>query len=241
MNRSFMGYPEGRDFATPLGFPLGQSADQIPRFPPVADYSGWWDSSDAASLTISSGVISQWNDKSSGGNHLTAVAGVRPAYGTRMINHILVPDFSGDEMTETATVGRPLTFCVIAESDSVVADMTMCAPNANLRFELESANLAHFNGAHNNGNGALVQLNVPFYGALTIDAAGVVGMRLNDTVLSVGGAGSSTTGGLEVGSRPGGAQNWDGVIAELLWFARVLTAAELNSMYSYMSAKWGTQ
>jgi len=41
----------------------------------------WFDAQDAASITQSSGAVSQWNDKSGNGNHLTqATAGKKPTY-----------------------------------------------------------------------------------------------------------------------------------------------------------------
>lgn len=47
--------------------------------------TGWYDPSDAASITQSIGLVSQWNDKSGNGNHLTGSGTGRPTYGATVI------------------------------------------------------------------------------------------------------------------------------------------------------------
>lgn len=43
-----------------------------------ANYVGWWDSQDVATITESGGLVSQWNDKGTGGDNLTASGTARP-------------------------------------------------------------------------------------------------------------------------------------------------------------------
>lgn len=71
------------------------SAFQVPV--PVVSFSvlslpslvGWYDASDTASITSSSGSVSQWNDKSGNGNHLTQATGVKqPITGSDTVNSL---------------------------------------------------------------------------------------------------------------------------------------------------------
>jgi hypothetical protein len=56
---------------------------------------GWWDASDAATITdAGSGKVSQWDDKSGNGRHVTqASPGNRPTTGIRTINGLNAIDF----------------------------------------------------------------------------------------------------------------------------------------------------
>ena len=73
----------------------------------IAGCIGWWDASDTASITSSGGAVSQWNDKSSQGKHVTqATAGAKPTTGTATVNgrNVLVFD-GGDYLNYAGTTG----------------------------------------------------------------------------------------------------------------------------------------
>jgi len=55
----------------------------------------WLDASDSATITASSGLVSQWNDKSGNSNNFTATGVARPTTGTRTINSLNTLDFNG--------------------------------------------------------------------------------------------------------------------------------------------------
>jgi hypothetical protein len=55
----------------------------------------WLDASDSATITASSGLVSQWNDKSGNSNNFTATGASRPTTGTRTINSLNTLDFNG--------------------------------------------------------------------------------------------------------------------------------------------------
>lgn len=66
----------------------------------ITGLRAWWDASDTATITQSGGLVSQWNDKSGNGFHLTQDTGSnQPTTGTRTINSLNVLDFvlSGDD------------------------------------------------------------------------------------------------------------------------------------------------
>lgn len=59
---------------------------------------GWWDASDAGSITSSSGAVSQWNDKSGQGNHAAqANASEKPTTGSTTQNGLNVLSFDGGD------------------------------------------------------------------------------------------------------------------------------------------------
>jgi len=61
---------------------------------PMSGLTGWWDASDASTITGS--PASQWNDKSGNARHFTqATSGSRPATGTRTLKSLNVLDFDG--------------------------------------------------------------------------------------------------------------------------------------------------
>jgi hypothetical protein len=88
----------------------------------------WYKADDAASITSSSGAVSQWNDKSGNSNHVTqATAGLKPTTGTQTINSKNVLDFDGgDSLSKTSGTSLPdnspgFTIAVVAKYDSASA------------------------------------------------------------------------------------------------------------------------
>ena len=64
--------------------------DQLP------DLDLWLDANDTSSVSHSSGVVSQWNDKSGNGFHLTpSASGTGPTTGTVSLNSLNTIDFDG--------------------------------------------------------------------------------------------------------------------------------------------------
>jgi hypothetical protein len=53
----------------------------------IANLAGWWDASDAATVTLNSGNVSEWRDKSGANRHLSqSTAANQPAYTTAAQN-----------------------------------------------------------------------------------------------------------------------------------------------------------
>ena len=82
---------------------------------------GWWDASDAASITQSVGLVSQWNDKSTAGNHATASSTARPTTGTRSLNGKNVLDFDGTANAMATSLADAATQTVLFVAVSDVA------------------------------------------------------------------------------------------------------------------------
>lgn len=74
-----------------------------------ASLAGWWDASDASTITNVSGKCSQWNDKSSNANNMTqATAGSRPTITASGLGGLTVLTCAGSQfMTNAAVTGLP--------------------------------------------------------------------------------------------------------------------------------------
>lgn len=67
----------------------------------------WLDAADSSSITLVSGAVSQWNDKSGNGRHVTqGTAANRPAYPAAVLNGLNVVRFDGsnDKLTRNTTL-----------------------------------------------------------------------------------------------------------------------------------------
>ena len=79
----------------------------------------WLDASDTSTITASSGAVSQWNDKSGNGRHVSQATGTnQPFTGSATQNGLNVLSFFGDDyMTHDAGSDNidlsPLTFAVV--------------------------------------------------------------------------------------------------------------------------------
>lgn len=69
----------------------------------------WYDFSDTSSITHSSGAVSQVDDKSGNGNHISqSTAASKPTTGVNTLNAMNVLDFDGgDELTRAASLALP--------------------------------------------------------------------------------------------------------------------------------------
>lgn len=73
--------------------------------PPVSGYNLWLDASDAATITQSSNLITQWNDKSGSGNNFTASGALRPSYVNNYLqNGLNTVLFSGSQGMTTPSL-----------------------------------------------------------------------------------------------------------------------------------------
>jgi hypothetical protein len=75
----------------------------------ITGLEGWWDASDSTTITLVSGVVSQWNDKSGNGRNFTQSTGAnRPAVITAGRNSRNVLSFGGSPVTMNQSWTRQL-------------------------------------------------------------------------------------------------------------------------------------
>lgn len=93
----------------------------------ISGLAGWWDANDSASVTLVSGVVSQWADKSGNGRHLSQSTGNdRPSY-VNTVNGKKVLTFNGantvlwlqsNSQSLSSTAGATLFYVFRANSDA---------------------------------------------------------------------------------------------------------------------------
>jgi hypothetical protein len=78
---------------------------------PVAGYYAWYDAADTSTISLSGSNVTQWNDKSGNGYHLTqGTDSRRPQSGTRTMNTRNVLDYSENVDTLVASTAANWTF-----------------------------------------------------------------------------------------------------------------------------------
>ncbi len=248
-----------------------------PPFIPT-DLSGlqlWLDADDAASITSSSGAVSQWNDKSGNARHVTASSTAQPATGTRTINSKNAIDFDGTtDVIKTAarifTAPSPRTYIAVTKTDNAQPG-TGTARMISERFSggalIGTKTTNQFNFIHDftstgtflrrstldntiditnpwvavctwDGNGTSTGLHLYKNGSpepsYSIDTSGPgAGVNADAAALSIG-------AGVDNAGLTTSNTFYDGMIAEILIYNRVLANSELNQIGAYLTTKWGT-
>ena len=217
------------------------------------DYSplAWFDASDAASITHVSGGVSQWNDKSGNGNHVTqGNAASRPTTNIRTVNGLNVLYFDGADMFNVpsslySVLGTgDKTYLVVYASDVANTNSYMftgATSGNNSAFGLQHRNTT-FRGVQNEvGNATDVtrtsdtnthfvamkrsgsNLTVYYDGLLTSEAEAA------DVVLTL----------MRIGRHQTGTGSLTGVIGEMIIYPSALTNLELHTAMGYLAGKWG--
>jgi len=217
---------------------------------------GWWDASDAATVTESGGVVSQVTDKSGQGNTAAqATPAARPSLITNALNGRSVLRFAGAEgllgtlaatvtsdeysvfavckMNGTTTNGRIFSTAG-GGSDFASGSVIPCCANST-----SSTQLSAFNGATGNvgGVGGFDSYAV-FSGTSTTSSAVNAGNGMRVTAASVTLTTDITRFGIGVAAQ-GGTGFADADIAEVVFYDRALSVAERVRIESWLAAKWG--
>lgn len=226
------------------------------RFDPrtLGGLSAWYDASNAASITRTSGLVSQWSDLSGGGLHLTQASETsRPA--TTVVNGLTAVDFDGvnDHLfTTSAPAATGTVFCVhvldAASTAYTLYHLQTGTGGTSTRMHLLYSSLNEYrsqgvapggvnigaSGGQRSPN-ARVAVNT-FSGAAATGR--VDGVTFSGTTIGTG----SDQPGLWLGIRNiAGSLSLplNGKICELISYNRVLSPAEIGIVERHLSAKWG--
>jgi hypothetical protein len=207
---------------------------------------GWWDASDAASITSSGGAVSQWNDKSGNGFHVVqATAGNKPTTGTRTINSLNVLDFDGGDVLAKSSsfYGSANGIYVVLEPDTVSGtDLIVhsgAAGVADWSFFLNGGVPSFFGGSGSVTSGTL-STGVPVLLAFRLGSLGGFA-RIRNNGTYGGGAVPGTPGyaNLEIGADNSPTNFFDGKIAEVILVGSIVGGGHDSDIRSYLAAKWG--
>lgn len=224
----------------------------------VRNLVGWWDASDAATITAVGGAVSQWNDKSGSNYHVTqSTAGNKPTTGTRTINGLNTLDFDGGDVLHktSGTYGEP-PFAVYAviEADTVAAG-TRCIIHAGTTGVNDWALLIDANDpgmyAATGGGGGMADVpnqtsvGVPFLlcGRIPgISSGAGAGARMTSRASGV--VGNPVTPfwlvytNVDIGASNSDTLVFDGKIGEILWYGAPISISEDIAIRDYLADKW---
>lgn len=211
---------------------------------PLAGYTAWYDASDAATITAVALAVSQWNDKSANGYHLTQGTGAnQPLTGTDTINGLNVLKFVGatpSYMTNTAwpTLVQPYTSCAVVKVNNTAAIKIAVQGNsvstAVMRFstaeapEMTAGTLLSGSGVI--ATSVIVTVANGASSAIFVDGASNV----------TGNANTNSLPDLRIGANESAASGFDGDIAEVIIYPSALGTTDRNTVEAYLKAKWST-
>ena len=226
----------------------------------------WYDASDAATITMDTGV-SVWADKSGNGRNATQSTGNNQPARTVTINGLLALTFDGtnDSLNFAGELRTDETMLVVARQQDAAADEANTSRYGTLLGSASTSRGHQLRSQYANSP-ANVLFDTVFNG-FTVGtnraASTVTGSRVGDTLgdvplnvytvvrsASTGmlqfinnqAGGTATQSEVQTLDRigVGGTSNyWIGEICEILLYSRAITAAERTSATDYLIKKWG--
>jgi hypothetical protein len=216
--------------------------------------NGWWDASDNATITTVSGVVSQWDDKSTNARHLTqGTAANRPGIST--LNGVQCLTFNGTTqhlLRTTGVSGLNATYFVVFRLSAIGGQR--CA----FAVGVSSPSQQQF-GVGQNSNNLFVASSraaafVAIQGGASNTSTAIMSADVSATAITatrVNGVSYTTTGGTNIQGNSSGItagcnlQNsvanalLNGSIGEILWYSGSLSSANITAVTQYLAAKWG--
>lgn len=216
----------------------------------IAGLSLWLDAADSASITASSGVATEWRDKSGGGVHFSQTSGNdAPATGTATMNGRNVLVFNGTNTSlsraNALSVSSPMTWFFVERIVSETNFAMTYAVGTGTGFEFRQDSLTgrrqFVPGAlivNTYNNGVYVGVNNIFsvtYTPSVNTTAHLNGAALSGTFNSVS---PNLSGTHFIGRRTDGFYA-NVQVAEILLYSSALTATQRQTVFSYLGQKWG--
>jgi hypothetical protein len=238
------------------------SITNVPFFSPtsITGCSFWFDGTDSSTITLSSGSLTQWNDKSGNGKNFTAVSGFANAtVSSAFQNGLNVFNFSGNGLYRTplGSAVYPQDAYVIVALKSTTSHVDVLGMGDSTTDNFNSLTFAENvakrwqNGS--SGGGRLIysptdETSTSFLLMQWSIANGNFLLRRNGTQLVQGsqsyGFSSPSTAILQIGYRHadtvyGTYANFSGYIGEIVVFNSQLGTTDRQNIESYLAQKWG--
>ena len=218
----------------------------------------WLDASYGAGITLVSGAVSQWNDRSGNGVHFAqSTAGQRPTVASAAINgkNAILFDGSNDFLVNSSANFAARTLFVVGKySDSApnqYAGLLTCRVSAgatkggasDTNIVLGTAGTSNkvagsgsASAARVNGVAAdLTTYNDEASGGINVGTAAFCLVHTDTSALS---GAKVFTLGADI-NQAVGTRQLDGYVAEVVVYNRVLSAAEIVQVETYLMNKWG--
>ena len=218
----------------------------------------WLDAADTNTITQSGGFVSAWRDKSVWGNSASqGTAAAQPATGAAAFNGLNLVSFSTNvtadrlnnfTMKTLGNSSRTVIFLATpfkTSNSDIIVGLGSTAGIANSAWGITDTTIYSISGTNelyglttfgNVGGSNLQIMEVAYDNTL---ASGQFSRRSNGTVgTSRSNSGYATTNGYVVGSWSDNNRYFNGNVAEVMIFDRVINAAERILLYNYLAAKW---
>lgn len=205
---------------------------------------------DATSITglANGAAVTSWTSKATGSEVFSQATSTRqPTYVASSLNGLAGVSFDGgDEVT--GTVGRnlkPATMFAVVTPNALDTYIMGGVSSSGLDWKVETSGKYAINKEGLtiiSRSTSVATLSVAQIAEVQWKAAGTADFKVDG--VDFGSSGTSTTTlttrAVEVGSRGGGVQGWNGTINELLIYNAELTAAERDSVRGYLTERWFT-
>jgi hypothetical protein len=217
----------------------------------------WFDAADTGTVTASSNLVSQWDDKSGNARNLSASGGNRPTYNATGQNNLGIIEFNGTtnflERNET-DLSSNWTCVIAAKNTNTTGDAVYVAQGSNAlgnpRWQLDrtgtSARMVRRNDAGTiqfpsqgtHASSAFIQcgtndgslIGVSLNGANLTTAAAVTGVfSTNRLTIGVLYAGSAT---------PAATSYFNGAMFEVVYAPSMLSTLDRQKLEGYLAHKW---
>lgn len=225
----------------------------------IGSIEGWWDASDSSTITLVSGVVSQWNDKSGNSRNFTQSTGAnRPSVLTAQRNGLNVLNFGGSPVTMNQAWTRQLSggntwIMVFSYQDTASVELPILRMDVNVNaIQKGASNAANVSRRNKIGSFVNNTSSTLFVADQIADAnsewqvvSSVAGTTLGhykngsletETAFS-GTLASSSSTTLRVAEASFAYTKLH--VAEILIYSKPLSAAERASVERWLGGKWG--
>ena len=244
-----------QEFAKLAGAHNWESTGGVPIILP--DCKFWLKSSDIDTITHdestspTEGKVSQWNDKSGSGINVTQgteanqiITGAATLNGKNVMTLDGVNQFMSSAFNASLDIRNDFTIIYVAKTDDIAAARRVLATDgyatgvaSSARTQYTALGVQDYSSANDYWNTSSHIINT-----MTMDSSNDAIFYKNNAVFSSptgANPANATTTGIFIGSRDTGVQKWDGEIAEIIIYDRVLSTAERTVLNRYLSLEWG--
>jgi beta-glucanase (GH16 family) len=234
-------YPPVVNAGTNQVLTLGASTPWTPSNLTVA---AWFDAADSNTVTVVSGAVSQWNDKSGNGRNATnSTPANRPQYVSGALNGLPTVDFDGT--SDVLGVGGSgfgvWSFFVVFNAEDANNSFlnwswvfgSKGSPDVPVLYAGQGSAGVGSQLPTKTAPASNIGLNGTVIGGSSVSLGTITNFHLLD---NVAGSASPSRTNWKIGNGDG---YWNGKIAELIAISNAVTVADRQSVQGYLANKWG--